>query len=251
MEMLRKNALAFAERGMKVFPCKPRGKTPITKNGFKDATSDLRQINKWWIANPHANIGIATGKLSQIWVLDIDGDLGKKSLRNILAQYGQLDDYTTVISGGGGMHIYFAYPETLNVSSSSGKIACGIDVRGDGGYIIAPPSIHQSGQAYEWFLQERRKLKQAPEWLLNLVGNNSKSQTLNIFSGGIIEGSRNTNMTSIVGHLFTTKIPPKLILETAQVLNEKLCKPPLPEKEVFQIVNSIAKRELSKIYGGL
>lgn len=142
-------ALSYAARGWHVFPVKPEGKEPLTRHGLKDATTDHKQIRRWWGKWPDANIGIRTGKESGLWVLDVDGSKGKESLARLIEEYGDLPPTPTVITGK-GLHFYFEYPPDSRISNSAGKIAPGIDVRGDGGYVIAPPSIHPSGRRYQW-----------------------------------------------------------------------------------------------------
>jgi hypothetical protein len=166
-------ALAYAERfGFAVFPCKPRGKTPLTEHGFKDASKDPAQIRKWWGRWPDANIGIATGAISGVVVLDIDPRHGgDDTLEALQARNGRLPETPTVLTGGGGLHSYFRHPGGV-VPNSIGKIGQGIDVRADGGYVIAPQSIHESGNRYLWEVSSRIDeipLAELPAWILNLT----------------------------------------------------------------------------------
>ena len=147
---LRSAALKYAAQGLSVFPCKPRGKTPLTKHGLKDATCDLDQIKAWWDRWPEANVAIATGAISGTIVLDVDPRHGgDDSLATLEASFGKLPETPTVLTGGGGLHIYFRHPG-IEIPNSAGRVGPGIDVRGDGGYVIAPPSIHASGNEYLW-----------------------------------------------------------------------------------------------------
>ena len=145
---LAESAIAYAARGWAVFPLQPRGKTPITAHGCKDATSDIDVIAQWWTRTPNANIGIATGGLSGIVVIDIDGECGKESFEAFTAD-NDLPETLTSATGGGGFHLIFDAGEEA-IKNSQGTIGKGIDTRGDGGYIVAPPSIHASGEAYRW-----------------------------------------------------------------------------------------------------
>ena len=169
---LAKSAIWHAKCGRPVFPCHPRSKKPLTQYGFKDATTDLATVGKWWRQWPDANIGIATGAPSGIWVLDIDGDEGEATLATLQAKHGAFPDTVTVISGGGGKHFWFKMPPGQTIRTSAGKIGPGVDVRGDGGYIIVPPSIHPNGTPYVWSdgkgLSDLEPAK-APAWLLELV----------------------------------------------------------------------------------
>lgn len=131
-------ALALAARGWRVFPCEARGKVPITKNGVKDATDDPAQIVAWWTRTPDANIGLACGL--EVVVVDFDGD--------------ELPDvpHTLTVKTGRGRHIYLdPCGETYTNRAHLSGLA--VDVRGAGGYVIAPPSVHPSGLVYEWAVE--------------------------------------------------------------------------------------------------
>lgn len=141
-------ATAYAEAGWHVFPCRPRGKTPLTPRGFKDATTDPTTIKQWWADTPDANIGVATGTISGIWVVDIDGEPGAQSLRS-LARTGQELPLTLSSGTGHGTHLFYAVPHGTVVRSKAG-VWPGVDIRGDGGYVIVPPSIHPTGRRYRW-----------------------------------------------------------------------------------------------------
>jgi putative DNA primase/helicase len=158
-------ALFYAQIGWSVFPvhsiknssctckkadCTKSGKHPRTTHGFNDATNNIEQIKIWWTRWPDANIGVATGKKSGIVVLDIDKKTqGFESIKKLEGEFGNLPKVLTVNTGGGGLHLYFKYPEN-GFKSTEGVLGAGIDTRGDGGYIIAPPSNHISGGQYTW-----------------------------------------------------------------------------------------------------
>lgn len=137
-------ALKYAGRGWPVFPCRA-DKGPLTKHGFKDASTDRSQIVMWWMDSPHALIGHPTGN-GHI-VIDVDGPAGESSL----ATLPSLPETATVKTGR-GRHLYYAAGGIAN--SQGDKVAQGIDIRGDGGYVILPPSPHPSGSNYEWLSQK-------------------------------------------------------------------------------------------------
>ena len=145
--MLR-TAMALAHKGIAVFPCRPQDKRPATANGLKDATTDLDIIRQWWRQEPQFNLAIATGAVSGIFVVDVDGLDAEVELRRLEAEHGEFPSTVEAITAR-GRHVYFRSPE-IPVRNSASKIAPGIDVRGDGGYVLAPPSIHPSGRRYEW-----------------------------------------------------------------------------------------------------
>lgn len=130
--------------------CQSPGKHPLTKNGLKDGTTDPEQIQAWWQKNPDANVAIVTGQASGLVVIDIDLPNGFNSFERMLQEGFQLpDDTLFCLSGGGGLHIYLRHPGDIIVPNRTG-FRPGIDIRGDGGYIIVPPSVHQSGKQYYW-----------------------------------------------------------------------------------------------------
>jgi hypothetical protein len=159
-------ALDYAARRLPVFPCVARGKSPATHNGFHDATTNPETIRRFWrIAD--RNIGIPTGPVSGFRILDIDGAAGDESLRALESKHGPLPPTRQAITGS-GRHVWFAYTGPP-IQSAAGRIAPGIDTRGDGGYIIAPPSVHENGRAYEWAATSVDDLAVAPEWLIALT----------------------------------------------------------------------------------
>jgi hypothetical protein len=156
--------LAYAKQGWPVFPChgmrdghcscgKPDcahpGKHPLTRHGFKDATTDLKQIERWWAEHPDANVAIATGAVSGLIIVDPDtrhgGDL---TLADLEAQHGKLPETAVSFTGGGGAHYFFRYLAEL-IRTGAGVLGPGLDLQSDGRYIIAPPSRHVSGRDYE------------------------------------------------------------------------------------------------------
>jgi putative DNA primase/helicase len=192
--MLKKNkmiwgklgALKYASLGLRVLPlhtiskghcscksgsdCTHPGKHPRTLNGVKDATANRKTIKTWWKQWPEANIGIATGQSSDLFVIDVDGDIGKATMKQLQAEHGRLQKTVTVKTGK-GRHHYFRC-DGASVGNSVGKLGNGIDVRGDGGYVVAAGSIHVSGVDYR-FVSGRGlhelEIASAPDWLLKLV----------------------------------------------------------------------------------
>ncbi len=159
-----KFALEYAARGWAVFPLTPGDKTPITKNGFYDASKDPAVITKWWTKTPNANIGIATGIVSGICVLDVD----EKPLKNVsgsatLSGHPEwlVPETFTVQTGGGGKHYYFLCDRPM---ASKNGFAPGLDFKADGGYVVAPGSTHESGRRYE-LIPNCCGPDPLPEWL--------------------------------------------------------------------------------------
>jgi RecA-family ATPase len=164
-------ALAYARQGWSVFPLVPGEKRPLSDHGFKDATIDEAQIRRWWTKYPHAGIGLATGEVSGIVVLDSDPrNGGDASLQALVEQHGDLPDTPQAITGSGGLHAFFRYPE--DGLGSRPNLSPGLDFKSDGGYVVLPPSFHPNGNAYAWALgKSPQDIEPArlPEWLSTLV----------------------------------------------------------------------------------
>ena len=171
-------ALAYAKRGWHVFPARANEKVPATRHGFKNATTDERTIIAWWTRWPNANVAIATGRVSGFIVLDVDPrNGGNESLAEHERVHGPIAATVRVNTGGGGQHILFLMPE--NTPIKSGKLAPGLDVKADGGYVIAPPSIHPDGGAYKWACDPNRTaIAQDHPWVRPKPRLSTKSPTL-------------------------------------------------------------------------
>lgn len=162
-------ALSYAARGWRVLPVEPCGKVPITAHGCKDATVDAGTIRGWWRATPNANVAIATGAESDIVVLDVDtkdDKRGDRTLVDLIAAHGPIGDTLHAITGSGGDHYFFTHPGG-RIGNSAGKLGAGLDTRGDGGFVVAAPSIHACGERYAWC--EGGSLQMLPAWLLALL----------------------------------------------------------------------------------
>jgi hypothetical protein len=166
MSALLAAALGYAVKRLPVFPCVPNGKLPAISRGFHAATTNPETIRRLW-RMADRNIGIPTGSVSGFWVLDVDGDNGEANLFGLEAEHGRLPPTREVITGGGGRHLWFKY--TGPIQSSVSKIAAGVDVRGDGGYVIVPPSRHVTGRTYAWSVDSVDELVIGPEWLVQLA----------------------------------------------------------------------------------
>ncbi len=165
--MSLKEAIECGKFGWAVFPILPRSKAPACPNGFHDGVKDEQSIRSLWGTRTNLNLGIATGDISGIWVLDIDPDKGgKEALNELENKYGSLPETLRSKTGGGGTHYFFKMSKDSRITCSIGKIGNGIDVRGNGGYVAAPPSVHPNGQTYQW---EEAELVEAPAWLVKLI----------------------------------------------------------------------------------
>lgn len=154
-------ALDYAARGFAVFPCLETSKAPAIGRGFHSATTNPATIRRWFLNCPQYNLAIATGIVSRVWVLDVDGSNGAQSLAELEVQFGQLPPTLTSITAS-GCHFWFRLTDPM--PSSVGRIAEGLDVRADGGYVLAAPSVHPDGPIYRW--TNARDLAIAPKWLI-------------------------------------------------------------------------------------
>jgi hypothetical protein len=247
-------ALALAEKGLAVFPCAPASKKPACPHGCLEATTDIITINAWWRGNPRFNVGIATGTVSGIFVIDLDG----VEAENALAALGQLPPTITAITAR-GRHIYFRLPPGIAIRNSAGKLAPDVDIRGDGGYVLSPPSVHPDGAIYKWAAHSSKTFADPPQWLLDKAiesGANGNghctptSEWRELITTGVSEGQRNSTVTRLTGHLLRHYIDPHVTLELMQVWNAARCNPPLPTADISRIVNSVAGRELRRRTGG-
>lgn len=177
-------ALSYAERGWHVFPvhtpqsdgscscrrtdCSRSGKHPRVSAGRNSATTDPTTIRAWWGAWPDANIGIATGKESGMIVLDVD-EGGDDTLSAL-----PTPETVEQITGSGGRHLIYQRPDDAARYLTKVKFMPGLDSRADGGYIVAPPSLHPSGRQYEWEGSsdpfDGIAMMPCPQWLLDAIG---------------------------------------------------------------------------------
>ncbi len=243
-------ALDLAGFGCAIFPCQPRGKTPACQRGCKDATTNPVRINSWWKSCPDLNIGIATGAVSGFFVLDIDGDDGEASLRKLEEANGPLPATREALTGN-GRHCYFRLGEHGPVGNTASLIGKGLDTRGDGGYVIAPPSVHPSGAAYTWSVDSIEEYADAPDWLHTLIGNDitGAGKPLehwhSVLTQQISNGKRNTTLASIAGKLFFHDVNAVLVHDIMLCVNETRCETPLSALEVETIVVSVGKAHLA------
>jgi Bifunctional DNA primase/polymerase, N-terminal/AAA domain/Primase C terminal 2 (PriCT-2) len=172
------SAIHYAERGWQVFPA-PQGTKKSHKSAkFSDgrnwgATTDADEIRRDFAQWPEANVGVPTGKISGIWVLEADTPEGHDvdgitSLRALEAQHGKLPDTLTAVSPTGSLHYYIKHPGgDIKIKNSASEIAPGVDVRGDGGMVIAPPSIKPGVGSYRYI--NWVPIAETPEWLVDLA----------------------------------------------------------------------------------
>lgn len=229
------------------------------RNGLKDASKDVATVDRWF-AKASLNIGIVTGAVSGIIVLDIDPrHEGDETLATLEREHGQLPPTWRFLTGGGGEHIILRHPG-VRIANSAGKIGAGLDVRGDGGYIVAPPSMHISGRPYAISVDHHPNdvpLADAPAWLLQAIGPDRSVKARptvarpaahwrELVGAEVAEGRRNASVASLAGHLLRNRVDPWATLDLLLAWNRIHCQPPLSDAEVIATVRSIAYREVKR-----
>ena len=252
--------------------CASPGKHPLTANGVLDATLDEGVIRGWFANFPKANIGIATGERSNLAVVDLDVDKGADLIDLTRDFPGSVLD-TMAVRTGKGFHYYYALPDGVEIKNSQGKLGKFIDVRGSGGYVIAPPSLHVSGKKYQW-VEDFDNLRDFPaEWLSRLqksaplFAKNTadvppkNKQTGNSADSGLFvpppvplfeipddisSGSRHHALTKAAGVMRRTGFSSDEIEQSLLLLNQRICKPPVPNSRVHQIARSFNSYDQDK-----
>lgn len=245
--------LSFKERikyytlgGLEIFPCDANGKKPLTKHGFKDASADELVINDWWDKYPDANIGLPTGKINNLVVVDVDvknGADGMASLKQLQDECGEFNT-RIVHTPSGGLHFYFSYPDDANTIKNRTNMKPGIDIRADGGYVIAPGS--SIGGNYYEFDDEYKEISELPQNLLEMLTNSSSSVRVGfndyeVSAGevtyGVEQGSRNHSVFRLASKLRGEDVP--LDVAKNQILiAAHNCNPSLPESEALRCLDS-------------
>lgn len=243
-------AAGYAARGWSVIPIEAHGKRPLVAwQEFQQRIATAGEVAEWYRRWPRGNVAIVTGSVSGLVVLDVDPQHGgAESLAALEADHDRLLSTVESATGGGGRHLYFLHPHGTVRNRVS--LAPGIDVRGDGGCVVAPPSIHPSGRLYAW--REGRApddlpLAPLPAWLRVLIQEgpvrmgHPLAHWRELAHGGVPEGQRNNTIASFAGHLLWHGVDPDVVLELLLAWNRVRCSPPLPDAEVARVVESITR----------
>lgn len=240
----------YLSDGWSVIPLRARDKRPLLRwQIYQHERAAPAEAAAWWRAWPDANVGIVTGTVSGLLVLDIDPHHGgTASLDGLERAHGPLPATVEALTGGGGRHLYFnraGRPVHNRVG-----IAPGIDVRGEGGYVIAPPSVHPNGTPYTWRKgHDPGRLRPAllPDWVYGLLGScdahsgHPLAHWRKLVRTGVAEGQRNSTIASLSGHLLWHGVHAEVVLELLLSWNRERCRPPLSDEEVARTVSSIAR----------
>jgi hypothetical protein len=240
---LGQQAVRFVRHQWNIFPVRKLSKEPATRNGVLDATLEEERITQWWWRHPDDNIGLACGAASNVVVLDVDGDVGALSLRQLESQHTAIPVTASVDTPSGGRHFYFKHPGT-EIRNSVSMLGMGIDIRGDGGYVVAPPSVLVHGS---YSVDESHGLASMPTWLVEAIQSHQERRGpigrseawAQVLRQDIGTGTRNQQLTRIAGFILNLVHDPEITLEFVLMTNQVRVKPPLDTREVEKIVASI------------
>ncbi len=230
--------------------CHSPGKHPLTRNGLKDATTDVEQIREWWTKTPDANIAMVMGEISGLVALDMDPRHGGfDSLFELEQKHNDpfFRQTWNAATGGGGVHFLFQHPGPgVKVKSRAGALGPGLDVKGDGGYIVVAPSRHLSGEPYRWSSFGHDSPAPIPGRLLPLITDNPPERTAGTESPQpsgrtILHGQRNVRLTTLAGTMQRKNMSREAILAALLEENARHCQEPLPSTEVERIVASVSQ----------
>jgi hypothetical protein len=247
-------ALALARRGMRVHPVAADRKVALLEDWPNRATLDPTTIAAWWRRWPTANIAIATGGETRLLVVDVDPDSGgEASIATLERAHSDLPPTVECITPRGGRHLYLTVPTGRPMpGNSAGKLGQGVDTRGQGGYVVAPPSA-VNGRAYTWSVDSDDRIAEAPAWLLDQLeraGPKNRATTPEewqvIALQGVDTGARNQTIAKIAGLLLRRMPNPTLAAELVACFNAVKCRPPLDSAELKRTLDSIAAREMKR-----
>lgn len=233
------SALSYASFGIPVLPLQPNGKEPLgalVPNGFKNATTDAEKIKSWWAIYPTANFGVVTGSASNLVVIDIDVKNGQNGQDSITQAGMPLLKTWAIQTPSGGYHCIYRIPDGHNISSRQGIFPL-VDIKAEGGYVVAPPSVINGRQYHCVCEQEPAPF---PNSWINAIFSHPKQITSST-TQDIPDGQRNTTLARLAGHLRRPGLNEEEISAALLVANRNRCKPPLPDSDVLRVSSSVSK----------
>lgn len=251
-------ALAYVERGLPIFPvhspngnggcscgrpdCPSPAKHPRTEHGFHDATTDREAAVAAWTRWPDANIGVPTGKASGHDVLDVDVQHGGAgTLKRLEQEHGKLPETVEVLTPNGGRHYVFRH-SGRTLKSGAGVLGPGLDTRGEGGYVLVPPSVGANGRVYRYMRTEKKiAVAEPPAWLFAIVEEQLRFAPAPEVEKVIPEGKRRQAMLSVAGSLRRRGLIGEEILPALLELNKR-CRPPLEQAEIVELAFDVERR---------
>ncbi len=248
--LLHRAARWYAQHGIPVFPCAPHAKNPLTEHGFLDASADIKQIDEWWTRWPRANVAIPMGKASGLIAIDIDPrNGGRESWDSLVLQHGALPDTARQVTGrgDGGFHAFFRAP-SVRLPETLGP---GVDVQGEGGYVMAAPSIHPaSGKPYIWdgIVGKEALLTPAecPRWMVELQRAARNGDVPEVIPSKIPKGRQHKMLVSMAGSMRKRGAEFPEIFAALVAMNPRL-EEPAPEENLRKIAKSVCKYAPDKL----
>lgn len=223
--------------------CESPGKHPIPFKWTEAASVDTDTITAWAKRWPYMNVGVVTGAISNLIVLDVDSPKGgDDSLDKLVSENGKLPDTAMVLTGGGGFHYFFKHPG--GVVKNRARFYPGLDIRGDGGFVVAAPSLHLSGRNYEWEASshpEEAGITNTPEWLLSIIS--KKTQITLCENGTVPTGARNDYLIRLAGAMRRVGANINVIHAALISANQTMLQEALEETEVLIIAKSAMRWE--------
>lgn len=256
-------ALEYAEAGYAVIPVKRSDKAPYTANGLSDATHNPATIRQWWGWWPEANVAIVCGKVSgYLFVIDVDikpekGKHGDEELLKWEAQHGDFPGTVKQRTGSGGQHQFFRHPD-IGLYLNKVDALPGIDIRGEGAYVVVSPSVYEDGRTYEWengvSILDAVEIADANESVIELLKLNPRGEKSNstiqrrepINMKDVPEGKRNSTMYSAACGLRRYGFAYETALE-ALMRETSLWTSPLSQFEVRKILDSAYSHEPGEV----
>lgn len=246
--VLMKAAMDYGRLGWSVVPIDPLRKRPVIPwEVYRHRHPETKEIGDWFTTWPNANLAVVTGVVSDLLVLDLNPARGGERARiRLEQQHGPLPETVEARSGSGGVHLYFRHPG--GVLQGRIAVAPGIDLHGDGDFVVAPPSLHASGKSYRWVRSpDVFYLEPLPAWLLSPgIGAERPSDLIgrlqNLSHTGVGIGGRGKAIDSLARHLLGQGVDPKVALELLLCWNAIRCQPPLAPDRVIRNIESMGDR---------
>lgn len=255
-------AKLLGETGLRLFPAKEGGefaKAPYTTNGVDSATDDVNWIGESWSKWPKAAVAVPTGSENGFVAIDLDVKNDKNGIKTIEDLGVDLTDTWAATTPSNGLHLYYRAPTDFVVQNDvERRLGPGVDVRGERGYVLWPPSEIADGQ-YNFVLGQEPwaiSIADLPEVLVDKLKSPKTNRrqlkgfrqpaklNLDFLLSPVVEGSRDVELTRRCGYLINFYGPRSEVLDLLKDINRKCCLPPLPERQVEKIFNSIRKREV-------
>jgi hypothetical protein len=239
--MIKKAALEYLKLGFNVMPVRPDNKRPYEEwLRLQNDRVEPYEVDSWWLNYPDANVAIITGKISNLVVFDLDSQKAKDYVK----QHGL--PRTPMAYTSKGVHIFMNYPSILVGNSSDKKID--LDIRGEGGYVVAPPSVHESGFVYKWSPLNpwNTDIKGMYPWMIEYSQAGSSAEPRERgwqceLLEGVGQGGRNQAAASLAGRFLNKDLSEDEIIEILLMWNLRNA-PPLPDSEVIRTVTSMAAK---------